>query len=110
MLTSDFIVKKTPIRHKFVKEHFIFVKEFNPILAKQVLDECRSQFAVFSTQRTSVIPYGRGNTERTFVTVHYRSKHLLLRPYEHDSGVQNPITEGDLKWILHRNFEDTEQL
>lgn len=34
-------------------------------MAKQVLDECRSQFAVFSTQRTSIIPYGQNSTKRT---------------------------------------------
>ena len=35
---------------------------------------------------------------------------MLLRPYEYDSIVQNPISEADFKWILHRNCEDTEQL
>ena len=39
-----------------------------------------------------------------------RSKHMLLRPYEYDSIVQNPISEADFKWILHRNCEGTEQL
>ena len=31
---------------------------------------------------------------------------MLLRPYEYDSIVQNPISEADFKWILH----GTEQL
>ena len=44
------------------------------------------------------------------VTIQYRSKHMLLRPYEYDSIVQNPISEADFKWILHRNCEGTEQL
>ena len=44
------------------------------------------------------------------VTIQYRSKHMLLRPYEYDSIVQNPISEADFKWILHRNCEVTEQL
>ena len=35
---------------------------------------------------------------------------MLLRPYEYDSIVQNPISEADFKWILHRNCEGTEQL
>ena len=35
---------------------------------------------------------------------------MLLRPYEYDSIVQNPISEADLKWILHGNCEGTEQL
>ena len=35
---------------------------------------------------------------------------MLLRPYEYDSIVQNPISETDFKWILHRNCEGTEQL
>lgn len=35
---------------------------------------------------------------------------MLLRPYEYDSIVQNPISEADFKWILHRNCEVTEQL
>ena len=35
---------------------------------------------------------------------------MLLRPYEYDSIVQNPIGEADLEWILHRNCEGTEQL
>ena len=35
---------------------------------------------------------------------------MLLRPYEYDSIVQNPISKADFKWILHRNCEDTEQL
>ena len=35
---------------------------------------------------------------------------MLLRPYEYDSIVQNPISEDDFKWILHRNCEGTEQL
>ncbi len=26
---------------------------------------------------------------------------MLRRPQERDSGVQNPIAEGDFKWILH---------
>ena len=34
---------------------------------------------------------------------------MLLRPYEYDSIVQNPISEADFKWILHRNCEGTEQ-
>ena len=33
---------------------------------------------------------------------------MLLRPYEYDSIVQNPISEAD--GILHRNCEGTEQL
>ena len=45
-----------------------------------------------------------------FVTIQYRSKHMLLRPYEYDSIVQNPISEADFKWILHGNCEGTEQL
>ena len=44
------------------------------------------------------------------VTIQYRSKHMLPRPYEYDSIVQNPISEADFKWILHRNCEGTEQL
>ena len=44
------------------------------------------------------------------VTIQLRSKHMLLRPYEYDSIVQNPISEADFKWILHRNCEGTEQL
>ena len=44
------------------------------------------------------------------VAIQYRSKHMLLRPYEYDSIVQNPISEADFKWILHRNCEGTEQL
>ena len=35
---------------------------------------------------------------------------MLLRPYEYDSIVQNPISDADFKWILHRNCEGTEQL
>ena len=35
---------------------------------------------------------------------------MLLRPYEYDSIVQNPISEADFKWILHRNCEVTDQL
>ena len=35
---------------------------------------------------------------------------MLPRPYEYDSIVQNPISEADFKWILHRNCEGTEQL
>ena len=35
---------------------------------------------------------------------------MLRRPYENDSGVQNPITEGDFKWIFACNCEGTEQL
>ena len=48
--------------------------------------------------------------KRIKVTLQYRSKHMLLRPYEYDSIVQNPISEADFKWILHRNCEGTEQL
>ena len=48
--------------------------------------------------------------KRIKVTIQYRSKHMLLRPYEYDSIVQNPISEADFKWILHRNCEGTEQL
>ena len=44
------------------------------------------------------------------MSIQYRSKHMLLRPYEYDSIVQNPISEADFKWILHRNCEVTEQL
>ena len=33
---------------------------------------------------------------------------MLLRPYEYDSIVQNPISEAD--GILHGNCEGTEQL
>ena len=44
------------------------------------------------------------------VTIQCRSKHLLLRPKENDSVMQNPIGEADLEWILHRNCEATEQL
>ena len=54
------------ICHKFVKEYFIFVMAFTQIGAKQALDESRSQFAVFATWRTSVIPYGRGSTKELF--------------------------------------------
>ena len=48
--------------------------------------------------------------KRIKVTIHYRSKHMLLRPYEYDSIVQNPISEAVFKCILHRNCEGTEQL
>ena len=44
------------------------------------------------------------------VTIQYRSKHLLPRPQENDSIMQNPIGEADLEWILHHNCEGTEQL
>ena len=47
--------------------------------------------------------------KRIKVTIPYRSKHMLLRPYEYDSIVQNPISEADFKWILYRNCEGTEQ-
>ena len=30
-----------------------------------------------------------------FVTIQYRPKHLLLRPYEHDATCKNPIAGGD---------------
>ena len=33
---------------------------------KKVLDEFRSQFAVFETQRAAVILYGRNSTEELF--------------------------------------------
>ena len=57
------------------------------------------------------IQYGCGyNIYWKCVTIQYRSKHMLLRPYEYDSIVQNPISEADLKWILHGNCEGTEQL
>lgn len=54
------------ICHKFVKELFIFVMAFTQIEGKKVLDEFRSQFAVFATQRTAVILYGRNSTEELF--------------------------------------------
>ena len=54
------------ICHKFVKELFIFVMAFTHIGGKKVLDEFRSQFAVFATRRTSVIPYGLGSTKKLF--------------------------------------------
>ena len=41
------------ICHKFVKELFIFVMALAQIERKKVLDEFRSQFAVFATQYTS---------------------------------------------------------
>ncbi len=63
------------ICHKFVKEYFIFVMAFTQIGAKQALDESRSQFAVFATQRTSVIPYGQNSTERAFLSYH-KSRNL----------------------------------
>jgi hypothetical protein len=61
-----FIIKKTPIRQKFVAEHFIFVVAFTQIRKKQAHDESGSQFAVFAAQRTSVILYGRNSTEELF--------------------------------------------
>ena len=54
------------IRQKFVVEHFIFVVAFAQIREKQAHDEFRSQFAVFTTQYTSVIPYGRDSTKELF--------------------------------------------
>jgi len=63
------------ICHKFVKELFIFVMAFTQIEEKKVLDEFRSQFAVFATWRTSVIPYGQNSTQRTFLSYH-RSRNL----------------------------------
>jgi len=39
---------------------------FTQIEGKKVLDEFRSQFAVFATQYTSVIPYGRNSTKKLF--------------------------------------------
>ena len=54
------------IGQKFVVEHFIFVVAFTQIREKQAHDESRSQFAVFATWRTSVIPYGRGSTKEPF--------------------------------------------
>ena len=54
------------ICHKFVKELFIFVMAFTQIEGKKVLDEFRSQFAVFATQRASVILYGQNSTEDLF--------------------------------------------
>ncbi len=30
---------------------------------------------------------------------------MLRRPQERDSGVQNPIAEGDFKWILHETVQ-----
>ena len=54
------------IGQKFVVEHFIFVVAFTQIREKQAHDESRSQFAVFATQRTSVILYGRNSTEELF--------------------------------------------
>ena len=53
------------ICHKFVKEYFIFVILFTQI-GEKALDESRSHFAGFATQRTSVIPYRRANTEELF--------------------------------------------
>lgn len=47
-------------------EHFIFVVAFTQIREKQAPDESRSQYAVFATQRTSVIPYGRDSTKELF--------------------------------------------
>ena len=35
-----------------------------------------------------------------YVTVQNRPKHLLLRPYEHDSASKNPIAGGDLHGFL----------
>ena len=35
------------------------------------------------------------------VTIQNRPKHLLLRPYEHDSVSKNPIAGGDLHGFLH---------
>ena len=87
------------ICHKFVKEYFIFVMAFTQIGAKQTLDESRSQFAVFATQYTSVIPYGLGSTKklfylttnhkicidrnRTFVLFHPVSGKILLHLHMH---------------------------
>jgi len=34
------------------------------------------------------------------VIAHNRPKHLLLRPYEHDSTSKNPIAGGDLHGFL----------
>ena len=44
------------------------------------------------------------------VTIQDSPKHKLLRAYDSDLGVQNPIGEADFKWILQRNCEGTEQL
>ncbi len=44
------------------------------------------------------------------VTIQDSPKHLLLRVYEHDSGVQNPIGEADSHGFCIRNWSGTEQL
>ncbi len=44
------------------------------------------------------------------VTIQDSPKHLLLRAYEHDSGVQNPIGEADSHGFCIRNWSGTEQL
>ena len=45
---------------------------------------------------------------RKIVPIQHRSKHLLLRPYESDSGVSQPIGGAGFKWFVNRNR--TEQL
>ena len=47
---------------------------------------------------------------RKKVTIQDSPKHELLRAYEHDLGVQNPIGEADLHGFCIRNCEGTEQL
>ena len=44
------------------------------------------------------------------VTIQYSPKHWLLRAYEHDLGVQNPIGKADFYGFCIRNRSDTEQL
>ena len=47
---------------------------------------------------------------KEFVTIQGSPKHKLLRAYDSDLGVQNPIGEADSHGFCIRNWSGTEQL
>ena len=47
---------------------------------------------------------------KEFVTIQDSPKHKLLRAYDSDLGVQNPIGEADFHGFCIRNWSGTEQL
>ena len=47
---------------------------------------------------------------KEFVTIQDSPKHKLLRAYDSDLGVQNPIGEADFHGFCSYNCEGTEQL
>ena len=87
------------ICHKFVKELFIFVMAFTQIEGKKVLDEFRSQFAVFATQYTSVVPYGQDSTKKLFylttnhkICIDAKSNFCSFCPFCHTASGRNSVT------------------